>query len=91
MSTIERFQSATFAATPYEDLTLAEAWASSPLGDPTVDDASLSEPANSEDVPPTTVTQVPRSRGANALVIAAVVAALGMVSGLGLMLVDATS
>lgn len=88
MSTIEDFQSTTFAAIPHEDLTVAEAWASSPLGDPGIEDGSLSEPAKFDDYPATTATAKPRSRGTNALLIAAVVAGLGMVSGLGLMLID---
>jgi hypothetical protein len=77
MSTIEDFQSATFAATPHDDqtvaaiprdqtvaaiprdqtvaaiphddLTVAEAWASSPLGDPAIEDGYLHSPAEVED------------------------------------------
>jgi hypothetical protein len=94
MSTIDEFRSATFAAQSY-DATIAEAWASSPLGDPAIEDGSLSDLAKSEDFPPTTVIAKPdaeprTSRGSNVLVAAAVVAALGMVSGLGLMLLDGT-
>jgi hypothetical protein len=88
MSTIEDFQSTTFAALPHHELTVAEAWASSPLGDPTIEDGSLVRPVKFEDSPATTVTAKPRSRGTNALVAAAVVAALGAVAGLGLMLID---
>ncbi|WP_420914896.1 hypothetical protein, partial [Mycobacterium paraense] len=98
MSTIEDFQSMTFAAlphdeltvaaVPHEDLTVAEAWASSPLGDPAIEDGSLSKPSNFEDFPATTATAKPRSRSTNALVAGAVVAALGAVAGLGLMLMD---
>ena len=44
MSVIEDFQSTTFAALPHEDLTVGEAWASSPLGDPEIEDGSLSQP-----------------------------------------------
>ncbi|MGD1208540.1 hypothetical protein ACKUVQ_19385 [Mycobacterium seoulense] len=88
MSTIEDFRSTTFAALPYEDLTVAEAWASSPLGDPTIEDDSLVQPVESEDSPATTVIAKPRSRGTNALLAGAVVAALGAVAGLGLLLVD---
>ncbi|WP_156748632.1 hypothetical protein, partial [Mycobacterium sp. E3198] len=90
MSTIEDFQSMTFAALPHddltvaaiphEDLTVAEAWASSPLGDPAIEDGSLSTPAHFEDFPPTTAT-AKRSRGTNVLVAGAVVAALGAVAG----------
>ena len=90
MSIVEDFQSATFAAIPHDDLTVAEAWASSPLGDPSIEDGSLSEPAKFEHFPPTTVTAEPRSRGTNALLAAAVVAGVGMVAGLGLMLFDGT-
>src|ERR1700752_4110609 len=89
MSTIHALHSATFAAQSY-DATIAEAWASSPLGDPSVEDGSLSEPAKFDDFPATTVTTKPRSRGTNALVGAAVVAAIGMVAGLGLMFLDGT-
>jgi uncharacterized membrane protein YgcG len=102
MSTIDDFRSATFAAQSY-NATVAVAYASSPLGDPAIEDGSLSDlakfededPANYEDFPATTVTAKPAaeprsSRGANLLVGAAVVAALGMVSGLGLMLVNGT-
>ncbi|MCV7092391.1 hypothetical protein, partial [Mycobacterium interjectum] len=88
MSTIEDFQSTTFAAIPHEDLTVAEAWASSSLGDPAIEDGSLSTPAAFEDFPPTTVTAKPRSWGTNMLVAGAVVAALGAVAGVGLMLLD---
>ncbi|BBY00518.1 hypothetical protein [Mycobacterium seoulense] len=88
MSAIEDFRSTTFAAVPYEDLTVAEAWASSPLGDPTIEDDSLVQPVESEDSPATTVIAKPRSRGTNALLAGAVVAALGAVAGLGLLLVD---
>ena len=90
MSTIEDFQSATFAAIPHDDLTVGEAWASSPLGDPSIEDGSLSEPAKFEDFPPTTVTAEPRSRATNALLAAAVVAGVGMFAGLGMMLFDGT-
>jgi hypothetical protein len=88
MSTIDDLHSATFAAQSY-DATIAEAWASSPLGDP--EDEFLSHPAKFEDFPPTTVTAKPRSRGTNVLVGGAVVAAIGMVAGLGLMLLDGSS
>src|SRR5262249_58934259 len=44
-----------------------------------------------EDFPPTTATAEPRSWGKNALVAGALVAGLGLVTGLGLMLVDSTS
>jgi hypothetical protein len=87
MSIIEDFQSTTFAALPHEDLTVAEAWASSPLGDPTIEDGSLAEPVEFED----SVTAKPRSRGTNALVAGAVVAALGAVAGLGLLFIDGLS
>src|SRR6202011_1458572 len=87
---VEDFPSATFAAIPHEDLTVGEAWASSPLGDPSIEDGFLSEPANVEDFPPTTVTAVPRSRGTNVLVGAAVVAGLGVVAGLCMMAVNGT-
>ena len=103
MSTIEDFQSATFAAlphedltiaaTPHEDLTVGEAWASSPLGDPSIEDGFLSEPADLEDFddfPATTVTALPRSRATTVLVAAAVVAGLGVVGGLGVMLLAGT-
>ncbi|WP_156768103.1 hypothetical protein, partial [Mycobacterium sp. E1386] len=73
MSTIEGFQSTTFAADPYDDLTVAEAWASSPLGDPEIEDGSLSEPVESAD----SSTPKPRSRATNALVAGALVGALG--------------
>ncbi|WP_197696096.1 hypothetical protein, partial [Mycobacterium sp. E1715] len=75
MSTIEDFRSTTFAATPYEDLTVAEAWASSPLGDPELEDGSLSGPVAPEDPAATPVTAKPRSGGTKALVAGAVVAA----------------
>ncbi|OBF75572.1 hypothetical protein A5750_10775 [Mycobacterium sp. 852002-51613_SCH5001154] len=88
MSTIEDFPSTTFAALPHEDLTVAEAWASSPLGDPTIEDGSSAQPVESEDSPATTVIAKPRSWGTNALVAGAVVAALGAVAGLGLLLID---
>ncbi|ORB33238.1 hypothetical protein, partial [Mycobacterium paraseoulense] len=88
MSTIEDFQSTSFVALPHDDPTVAEAWASSPLGDPTIEDGSLVRPAKREDSPATTVTGKPRSRGTNALVAGAVVAALGAVAGLGLILID---
>ncbi|WP_156670233.1 hypothetical protein, partial [Mycobacterium sp. E3305] len=88
MSTIEDFRSTTFAATPYEDLTVAEAWASSPLGDPEIEDGSLSGPVAPEDPAATTVTAKPRSGGTKALVAGAVVAALGAIAGLGLVLID---
>jgi hypothetical protein len=70
MSTIDDFQSTTFAAIPHDEMTVAEAWASSPLGDPAIEDGSLSEPAKFEEFPPTTVTAKSRSRGNNALVVA---------------------
>ncbi len=88
MTAIEDFQSTTFAALRHEDLTVAEAWASSPLGDPAIEDASLSQSAESEDCPPTTVIAKPRSRGTNAIVAAAVVAGIGAVAGLGLILIS---
>lgn len=88
MSTIEDFRSTTFAAVPYEDLTIAEAWASSPLGDPELEDGSLSGPVAPEEFPAAAATAKPRSQGTNALVAGAVVAAFGAIAGLGLMLVD---
>jgi uncharacterized membrane protein YgcG len=94
MSTNYDFRSATFAAQSY-GATVAVAYASSPLGDPAIEDGSLSDLAKFEDFPPTTVTAEPAaeprsSRGSNVLVVAAVVAALGLVSGLGVMLVSGT-
>jgi hypothetical protein len=104
MSTIDDFRSATFAAQSY-DATVGVAYASSPLGDPAIEDGSLFHLAEFEDFPPTTVTAEPPaeapaepeppaeprpSRWTNLLVGVAVLAALGTVSGLGVMLVNGT-
>ncbi|OBH08131.1 hypothetical protein A5695_26685 [Mycobacterium sp. E1747] len=85
MSIIEDFRKT--PAVPYEDLTVAEAWASSPLGDPALEDGSLSRSVTPES-PATTVTAKPRQRGTNVLVAGALVAALGAVAGLGLVLIE---
>jgi uncharacterized membrane protein YgcG len=102
MSTIDDFRSATFAAQSY-GATVAVAYASSPLGNPAIEDGSLSDlaklehdnPAKYKDYPPTAVTAEPPAERRSSwvtsvLVGAAVVAAIGMVAGLGLMLVAGT-
>jgi hypothetical protein len=94
MSTIDDLRSATFAAQSY-DATIAEAYASSPLGDPEIEDGSVSEPAKFEDFPPTTVIATPpaeprSSWRTNAAVGAAVIAAIGTVAWLGVLLLDGT-
>src|ERR1700758_4772746 len=106
MSTIDDFRSATFAAQSYDAtvaVAYASSPLGDPaIEDGSLSDLAEFEddaPANFEDFPPTSVTAEPSaeppaeprsSRGANLLVVAAVVAALGMVSGLGVMLVSGT-
>jgi hypothetical protein len=55
-----------------------------------IPDLQPAGPANFEDDRPAKAPAGPRPTGTNALVAAAVVAALGMVTGLGLMLIDGT-
>src|SRR6201987_5707318 len=106
MSTIDDFRSATFAAQSYDAtvaVAYASSPLGDPaIEDGSLSDLAEFEdddPAKYEDFPATTVTAEPSaeppaeprsSRATNLLVAAAVVAALGMVSGLGVMLVSGT-
>lgn len=90
MSTIHDLEPTSYAV-PSDDLTVAEAWASSPLGDPSVERGYLSEPAGLAYEQPAPTTARPRSKarnGGNAIVAAALVGAIGAFAALGFVLVS---
>jgi len=84
MSTTYDLQSAT-SVLPSDDLTVASAWASSPLGDPAIEDGFLSASPDSDYDPPARPSSTLRSAGRNAVLAAAVVGAIGAVAGVGLL------
>jgi hypothetical protein len=86
MSTTHDFPSTTFVL-PSDDLTVASAWASSPLGDPAIEDGFLSASTDSDYDLPARPTATLRSTGRNAVLAAAVVGAIGAVAGLGLLVI----
>jgi hypothetical protein len=88
VSTIHDLEPTSYAV-PSDDLTVAEAWASSPLGDPSAEHGYLSEPADFAYEPPAPTTVRPRSttrKAGNAIVAAAVVGAIGAFAALGFVL-----